>query len=214
MTSPKDFVEDQFLRTHWNVIPTVLKTAYAAAEDIAKDIPILNVQSALDNKGRLVAWAVDFGIERAIKNGSLRCDFRWKSFARPTGRYLELIFSHSTASISQIADATKQPRNVVFRENARLSNQGILDIPQLRREQDVSGEPHFLLVHGYKSLDFAHLAVPDAHSKTKYIWQSENLLRLPHEITSSVPEAEDTDFDLDELNLLKEDIEKWKRENE
>ena len=124
MAKPDDFLKDQFPQRHWPVIPTVLKTAYAAADAVFKDNPILQVASALDNKGRIISFAVDHGLERAVESGAIDCDYRWRPFAKPTGRYLELRFSHSTASVSQVSEAKKQPRNVVFRENARLNNQG------------------------------------------------------------------------------------------
>ena len=213
MTSPEAFVKDQFPTPSWSVIPTVLKTAYAAAEDLYSDIPMLQVPSALDNKGRLISFAVDFGLERAIKNGALECDYRWREFARPTGRYLELRFSHSTASVSQVADPSKQPRNVIFRENARLRNQKLLPFVEFDDEVAILGLPHFLLIHGHQSLDFAHLAVPSSSSKTDYVWRSINLMKIPHEVPSDRPPAEDTDYDLEALGLLKEDIDRWRRDN-
>jgi len=195
------------------VVPALLKTAYAAVADMVKDNPILQIQSAQDNRGRFISYAVDFGLQRAIEAGALDCDCRWRSFAKPTGRYLELRFSHSTASVSQVAVAAKQPRNVVFRDNARLNNQRMFDFEEFRDELWVTGVPHFLLVHGHQSLDFAHFGVPSSTSKTRYSWLSPNLMNLPHEVVSNQPKAEDTDFNLDDLNLLKEDIDKWRRDN-
>lgn len=213
MLNPEDFVKDQIALRYWPVFPTVLKTAYAAVEDSKKDVPYLQVKSAHENTGRLISLAVDFGVQRAIESGALNCDFRWREYARPTGHYLELRFSHSTASISQVTDPKRQPRNVVFRENARLNNQMILDIPELKDDLEISGVPHFLLVHGHQSLDFAHFGVPLATSKTKYSWLSQNLINIPHIIETSGPDTEDTDYDLDEMNLLKEDIDKWRKDH-
>lgn len=214
MTAPEIFIKDQFPRKKWPVVPTVLKTAYKAAEDLVRDTPFLQVESAAGNKGRLISSAVDFGLVRAIESGSLDCDFRWSSFARPTGQYLELRFSHSTASVSQVAIAAHQPRNVVFRENARIRNQRVFPFPEFEDEQVVTGLPHFLIVHGHQTLDFAHIAVPSSESRSKYAWRSSNLMKLPHEIVTGDPPTEDTDYDLDELELLKEDIERWRRDND
>jgi hypothetical protein len=209
MADPADFVKDQFPVRNWPTIPTILRTAYAAANEVAKSDPIFQIESAQDNKGRLVAWAVDFGLKRAIDNGSLPCDYRWKTFAKPTGRYLELRFSHSTASVSQVQNPKFQPRNVVFRENARLRSRGLFET----EDEPLVGAPHFLIVHGHQDFNFAHIGVPSSASRRKWAWRSQNLLNLPHEIVPEGPSAEDTDVDLDGLNLLKEDIERWRREN-
>lgn len=211
MTEPADFFKDQLPPKNWPTVPTVLRTAYAAAGELVKSDPILQVESALDNKGRFISWAVDFGLKRAIDNGSLPCEYRWREFAKPTGRYLELRFSHSTASVSQVENPKRQPRNVVFRENARLKSPGLFS--ELEEDESLSGAPHFLLVHGHQELNFAHFGVPSAASKTKWAWLSRNLMNLPHEMPTEGPEAEDTDIDLDALNLLKEDIERWMRDN-
>jgi len=213
MVDPEDFVKDQLPMGRWPVIATVLQSAYSAARDLAKDHPILQVESAADNHGRLVAWAVDFGLRRAVESGAIDCDYRWRSFAHPTGRYLELRFSHSTASVSQVAFPTKQPRNVVFRENARLKNQPTFDLPEFRDDQKVLGMPHFLLVHGHQELNFAHFGVPSARSPRDWSWLSRNIMAMPHEIVSDLAPPEETDTDFDELNLLKEEIEKWRREH-
>ncbi len=209
MMDPADFFKDQLPPPRWPTIPTILRTAYRAAGELAKSDPILQVESAEDNKGRLISWAVDLGLKRAVENGSLPCDFRWREFAKPTGRYLELRFSHSTASVSQVDNPKRQPRNVVFRENARLRIPGLFS----ELEEPLSGAPHFLLLHGHQELNFAHFGVPSATSKTKWAWLSRNLMNLPHEMPSEGPEAEDTDVDLDALNLLKEDIERWMKDN-
>ena len=212
MADPADFFKDQLPLRSWPTVPTVLRTAYAAVTELVKSDPILQVESAEDNKGRLISWAVDFGLKRAVDNGSLPCDYRWRTFAKPTGRYLELRFSHSTASVSQVEDPKRQPRSVVFRENARLRAPGLFT--EIEEKEPVSGAPHFLLVHGHKELNFAHFGAPSATSKYKWTWLSQNLMKLPHEIRSEGPDAENTDVDLDELNLLKEDIERWMKDND
>lgn len=213
MIHPEDFIKDQLPVKYWHVIPTILKTAYKAADQLIKDSPILQVESAEDNKGRFISYAVDFFLVQAIENGSLACDFRWVPFAKPTGRYLELKLKHSTMSISQVPFYDKQPRNVVFREHKRFGSMETFDFLEFQEELEISGLPHFLLVHGYQSLDFSHIGMPSSFSKTKYVWQSQNLMNLPYEIVEEGPMAENTDFDLNNLNLLKQDIEKWSKDN-
>lgn len=168
MADPADFFRDQLPFRCWPTIPTILRTAYAAAQELTGSNPILQVESAEDNKGRLVSWAVDFGLKRAIVNGSLPCDYRWRPFAEPTGRYLELQFSHSTASVSQVKNPNRQPRNVVFRENARLRAPSLFS--EFEESEPLSGAPHFILVHGHQDLNFAHFGSPSSTSKTKWTW--------------------------------------------
>ena len=213
MASPEFFLKDQIKPSVWPVFPTVLRTAYAAADDLIKNNPVLQIESAADNRGRFISYAVDLQLRRAIEVGSIPCDFRWRYFAQPTGRYLELRFSHATASVSQIADPYRQPRSVVFRENARLKNQGAFDFPEFREEQKIVGLPHFLLLHGYQELSFAHFGMPSAFSSKEWSWLSGNLMNLPHEVPSELPPAENTESDFNEIQLLKEDIEKWRRDN-
>ncbi|WP_417814628.1 hypothetical protein [Thalassospira alkalitolerans] len=213
MRISESFIKDQFPEKSWPVIPRVLRHAYAAADALIKDSPILNVSSAQDNRGRIVTFAVDLGFERAIETAAINCDYRWQEFERPTGRYLQMRFSHSTASISQVPRPSRQPRNVCFRENARLKNQFDLDFLEFREEKMRSEEPHFLIIHGYQELAFAHLALPSSTSKSEYEWKSKNLMGMPHEIVAEGPGFEDTDFDFDEVDLLKEGIERWRRDN-
>ncbi|MGX5708302.1 hypothetical protein [Brucella lupini] len=214
MIHPESFIKDQIPVSKWSTIPTILKSAYAAANEIYQDNPIFQAESARYNKGRVISWAVDFGFERAIKNGALDCDCKWTPFSKPTGRFLELRFQHSTASISLVSTPSRQPRPVGFRENARLRTQSVFAFPELEKELEISGLPHFHVVHGYQELTFAHIAMPAPDSNVRYSWLSNNLLKLPHEvkIDRDVP-PENTDYDLDELNLLKEDIERWMKDN-
>ena len=212
MVDPYEFFKDQFPQRSWSTIPAVLRTAYAAATDLAASDPILQVESAEDNRGRLISWAVDFGLRRAVETGALPCDFRWCEYAKPTGRYLELRFAHSTASVSQVEDPNRQPRKVVFRENARLQTPNLfegLDVPE-----PLTGAPHFILVHGHQVLNFAHFGLPSATSSRRWEWCSRNFMNLPHEMTAEGPPAEDTDTDFDEVGLLKQEIEKWLKDNE
>lgn len=210
------FLKDQFNSNQWSVVTSLLKTAYLAVDELMASEPILGVESALANKGRLVSWAVDLALVRAIENGTIYADYRWASYAKPTGKYLELRFSHSTASVSQVRDSRFQPRNVVFRENSRLNN-GQLELDyngtDSSMKSSVEGVPHFFLVHGYQSLNFAHFGFPSPTSKTQYSWLSDNLMLLPHEVLNDNAPTENTDYDLDELGLLKQDIERWRIDN-
>lgn len=210
---PSEFLEDQFPKKYWHLIPTTLKTAYAAADACMAADPLLQIESAQDNRGRFVSWATDFGFKRLIETGQLPFDYRWKPFSKPTGRYLEIALSHSVVSISQVAEAAKQPRSVKFRKNGRMNNEPFFDLPDFADEKEVKGLPHFLIVHGHQSLTFAHIAVPHPLHHRDYRFRSPNLLAMPHEVPSAGPAVEDTDDDFEATNLLKEEIEKWRKDH-
>lgn len=212
--SPRRFVDDQFPLSLRPLIPSTLKTAYKAANDLIADNPILAMADKRGERGRIIALAVDFGFSRLVDTGALPFDKSWEWFARPTGRYLALRPSHSIVTISQIDNPSKQPRNVIFRQNARLSNSPFFDLPEFANEDDVTGEPHILITHGHQTLNFSHLCMPDPDHKQGYRYRSENLLNLPHEIELNVPPQENTDYDMEALNLLKEDIERYRRDND
>jgi hypothetical protein len=211
--NPRHFLDDQFPRALRPLIPATLRTAYRAAEDLIADNPILSMAEIRGERGRLVSYAVDFAFNRLVESGALPFDKSWEFFERPTGRYLALRASHSVITISQIADPTKQPRNVLFRQSARTSNAPFFDLPEFAEEDDVVGEPHILITHGYQALSFAHLCMPDPDHRNGYRFRSENLLNLPHVIAAEGPPPEDTDVDFESIELLKEDIDRHRRDH-
>jgi hypothetical protein len=213
MNHAEAFLLDQVPLALRAMIPTTLKTAYGAAVVVIAEEAIFSVPSAQDNRGRIIQWAVDFGFEKLVKSGQWPFDCRWRPFEKPTGRYLEIAPSHSVITISQVADPRHQPRDVRFRENKRLNNQGWLtNLPDPRGLPSTSGLPHILLVHGYQDLSFAHLGIPNEDHKQGYVYRSPNLMRLPHEVPSS-PEPPVEETDIDAVMTLKDEIDKWRRDN-
>jgi hypothetical protein len=192
-------------------IPQTLKNAYAAAYRHMESDPFLMVPSAADNRGRVISWAVDFGMQKLVESGQWPFDCRWQHFERPTGRYLEIIAPYSTITISQVSDPTKQPRDVGFRSNLRLAAQKSFALPEFAADNETCGVPHILLLHGHQSLDFIHLAVPHSRHSAGYIYRSPNILHMPHEVDTPHPPAEQTDFE--EVMSLKLEIDKWRHDN-
>lgn len=209
--SAEHFLRDQIPPRLWPLIPTTLTTAYKAAQTLIDAEPILQVSSASDNRGRIVSWAVDLGFQKLIEGGQWPFDFVWPHFYRPTGRYLKIILSHSILTISQISNPTRQPRDVVFRHNARLSNRQMPLFDLDESEKDVTGLPHFLLLHGYQGLRFAHLGVPNVIHGLDYLYRTRNLMTVPHEVQMDLPPAEDTDIEA--VMTLKSEIERWRRDH-
>jgi hypothetical protein len=211
MDHAQAFLTDQ-VPTHLRpVIPATLKLAYAAAARLIDGEPILQIASAVDNRGRIIQWAVDMGFQRACESGEWPFDFRWKPFEKPTGRYLEIRPSHSVLTISQVADPKKQPRDVHFRANKRLHTQGWLrGLPNPGATDEQSGIPHILLAHGYQELNFAQLGIPHESHRQGYICRTANLLLMPHGVRSDTLPPEDTD--LEAVLSLKDQIDKWRKD--
>lgn len=194
------------------MIPSTLKAAYDAAALVVKDEPIFNVASAMDNRGRIIQWSVDLAFERLVRSGKWPYECRWRSFERPTGRYLEILPSHCVVTISQVADPKNQPRDVRFRENKRMSGQGWLTgLPRPTDDQPVGGLPHVLLLHGHQTLNFAHLAMPRGEHTAGYHYKSGNLMLMPHAVAE--PETPIEDTDIEAVIELKEEIDKWRKDH-
>lgn len=211
--SAKDFVKDQMPPALRALIVPTLKTAYESVRLMDRNEPVFNVPSAVDNRGRRITWAVDYGIEQLLKTQRWPFDYRWREFARPTGRYLEVRLPHSVMTISQVADPSRQPRNVVFRQNARLTNAPFFDLPEFDDTRGVCGVPHFVLIHGHRNLEFAHIGVPHSVHHRDWLHRTPNLMDMPHVVADDVPPTEMTEFDPAAV-ALKEEIEKWRRDND
>ena len=126
------FIDSEFPAKYRALIPAALKTAYAAVEDLYKTEVTLQVRSALAEKGHAVHWAVDHYIERLLKTAKLPFDYRWVSYQRPTGEYLQIRLPTSTMSISQLSNPANVPRHASFRHNRALNNAPFLNFPRIR----------------------------------------------------------------------------------
>ena len=115
-----------------------------------------------------------------------------------------------------MADPSVQPRDVRFRQNARLNNQPSFDLKDFADTRTIVGLPSFLMIHGHISrgeldMEFAHIGVPHPIHSRDYIYKTSNLMNMVHEVRSDVPPVEDTDTDA--VISLKEEIEKYRRDN-
>jgi hypothetical protein len=203
------FLNDQISPAQRALIPPTLKQAYAAADKVASENPILDVQSARDQHGRVRSWAVDLAFEKLIDTGQWPFDYAWAWFDKPTGRYLRIRTEAATLTISLIDEPSKPPRHVKFRQNNAFDNEPSL-FPEMDEERKIGGMPGFLLVHGHKTLDFANVGM--AHpKKRRWLYRTGNLMLTPHEFIDDLPpvEAEDEEAIL----TLKQEIQKWSRDN-
>lgn len=211
MNLAEAFLQDQIPAADRPIVPTTLKNAYAAARQIIADEPLFNIPSAVAQQGRIVQLAVDMAFEKLVQSGQFGRDYRWKYFEKPTGQYLEIYFSHSALTISQVANPAKQPRDVGFRRNKRLASQ--IDMEFMNdNAPDTSGIPHILLLHGHQSLEFAHLAIPETSHLEGFQHRSANLMLLPHALPREEVPMEDTDTEA--VMTLKDEIDRWRRDNQ
>ena len=209
--NPIAFLDDQLSPELRRLIPSTIKQAYKAADDLIRDQPILEVSSAKSNHGRLRSWATDLAFERLITTGRWPFDYSWEYFEQPTGKYLQIRLGSSLMSVSLVADPKYAPRRVQFRANNALGNPAPFLFDEMNHDYEVNGLPSFILVHGHKQPDFAHIGMPHPE---KRIWldKTGNLMRLLHDAkTEDVPpvEAEDQEAVL----TLKDDILKWQRDS-
>lgn len=212
---PRHFLDDQFPVSARQIIPTVLQSAYEAVRETVRTETYMQVETMAQNEGRLMSVAVDFGLERAIKNGSLPFDYSWEKFAKPTGKYLAIRPSHSVVTVSLTKTPNKQPRSVRFREAQKVVN-AQLDLLDSGDKREVDGLPHIILLHGYWGDGFAHLGIPRADCDYDFSYRTENLFNLPHATVPEgpAPEGPGDDHDFEAIGLLKEDIDRWRRDSD
>lgn len=211
--NPEAFLDDQLTLKYRAMIPATIEQAYKAAEDLAQDQPILQVESAVANRGRLRAWATDLAIERLIKTGRWPFDYDWASFEKPTGKYLRIKLESSLMSVSLVPDHRIPPRQVKFRTNNALGNPtgDLFEQFELTPKKDeIRGLPYFVLVHGHQKPEFAHIGMP-CPEKQVWTYKTPNLFHMPHLVIDELPptEAEDQEAIL----TLKEELRKWQRDN-
>ena len=125
--------------------------------------------------------AASFELQQLVRSGDLPFDGRWECHARPTGQHFVLYTRRAKLTTSQLADPSKKPRRAEFRENYAEDNATYL-FPELMPQRDDTGKRLLHILHGYQGLSFIHLAYPHPE-ENRHIYRSQNLLKLPHEIS-------------------------------
>lgn len=210
MNLAEAFLLDQIPLAQRAIVPTTLKNAYSAAKLVIDNEPIFSLPSGIPQQGRIIQLAVDAAFDKLVVNGQFGRDRRWRSFEKPTGRYLEILFTHSALTISQVANPDKQPRDVGFRRNKRLASQITMEFMG-DEPVDTTGLPHVLLLHGHQALNFAHLAIPEPLHWLGFQHKTANLMLMPHAVPEQEISMEDTDVEA--VISLKEEIDRWMRDN-
>jgi len=210
MVNAGHFIDSEFPARFRALIPAALKAAYAAVDDLYKTEVILQVRSALAEKGHAIHWAVDHQIERLLKTLKLPFDYRWVLYERPTGEYLQIRLPTSTMSISQLPNPTNVPRHAFFRHNRALNNAPFLNFPEFDNELQITGLPHLILAHGYQNLSFAYVGLPH-WSNAEWIYRTPNLLKTPHLVVSDESKVEASDVEA--VVTLRDELSRWARDN-
>lgn len=171
------------------LIPSALRRAYAAANEIVDRHPQLATPGGRYQRGDLIALAADYEFEQLIKTGSLPFEPSWEYYARPTGKHFVMRSPRAHLTISQVDDPELRPRNAVYRNKLSLPNGRYL-FDYMNEEIERDNERRLIhIVHGYQSLTFAHLTLPHPHQNMN-VWSSQNLMKIPHVVSSDLPKAE------------------------
>jgi hypothetical protein len=171
------------------LIPTALRRAYATADQMIERHPQLSTPGGKYQRGDLIAHAANYEFERLTKTGSLPFVPSWEPYARPTGMHFVMRSPRANITICQVDDPEIRPRNAVYRNRYAIPNAPFL-FKVMNEEVERDKERRLIhIVHSYQNLRFAHLTLPHP-SADKNVWCSQNLMKIPHVITSDLPPAE------------------------
>jgi hypothetical protein len=161
------------------LFPAALRRAYASADHVMETSSFLLTPGGKFQRGDLIACAAEYEVQKLIQTGQLQgLDFSWEDYAKPTGKHLVVHTPRGKLTISQVADAAKPPRHADFRTMYQVTNAPFLfENMNTEAEADAS-KKHILLVHGYKTLEFAHFTLPH-RMRDAPIYRTGNLLNLP-----------------------------------
>jgi len=208
---PSIFLDDQITPAQRSLIPSSIEQAYKLADEIAAENPMLNVPSA--SQGRLRSWATDLVFQRLIESGAWPFDFDWKSFDKPTGKYLRIKLESSLMSISLVNNTKKPPRRVGFRANNALGNAQTDLFEDYTKEKKIEGLPSFILIHGHTAPDFAHIGMPHPEYNSWKFLSSNLFTELRTMVKPPQEEVAQVEAEQEAVLTLKETLRKWQRDN-
>lgn len=170
-------------------VPAALRRGYRVVDDVIARTPWLQTESGLYQRGDLIVLAVEHEFRKLADTGLIDFEPTWENYAVPTGKHLVLRNAFTCVTINQIEAARKKPRKAVFRNSLGLPNGRFLFDDWNREAAERDGLTHTLILHGYRDLTFAHLAVPNPAANALIEW-TDNLLDLPHIASSAETEEE------------------------
>lgn len=185
------FMDEEFPPQLRPLLPAAMRRAYANADHAIDAIPFLQSPGGPFHRGDLIALAADYEFARLIASGALPgFDCSWEPFAKPTGVHLVMRTRNSRITISQMDDPTKRPRRAEFRNDYAAFNVRYLFEQMNRDVEDAAKTKHILLMHGYQTLSYVQLALPN-RTGAGHIYRTPNLLDLPHEVAPTVLGGQD-----------------------
>jgi hypothetical protein len=194
MEAEADNPAERFLHTEFPpelhpLIPSALRRAYAAADEMIDRHPQLCTPGGRYQRGDLVALAADYEFELLVKANSLPFEPSWEYYARPTGKHFVMRSRRAHITISQLDDPEFKPRNAVFRNLFAIPNGRYL-FQYMNEEVERDNARRLMhVLHGYQNLTFAHLTLPHPQ-ENRHVWKTSNLMNIPHVVTSDLPRAE------------------------
>ena len=196
MNPAQQFIDEEVPTRVRHLFPSALRRAYAAADQTIERDSYLCTPGGKYQRGDLIMLAASYEFQELVNRGDLPFDGAWEFFARPTGKHFVMLTKRARITTSQVEDARKRPRRAIFRENYAELNESSLfpedneTLARKREEATRDRERRLLhILHGYQDLEFAHLTYPHPE-KNRHIYRTANLLRLPHEITNTLPRSE------------------------
>jgi hypothetical protein len=171
------------------LIPSALRRAYAAADEIIERHPQLSTPGGKYQRGDLIAHAADYEFQQLIEVGSLPFEPSWEPYARPTGKHFVMRSPRAHITISQVDHPDLRPRNAVYRNRYAIPNAPYLFKTMNEEVEQDAARRLIHIVHGYQILSFAHLTLPHP-SASKNVWCSQNLMKIIHVVSSDLPAAE------------------------
>ena len=182
------FVDEELPNKYRPLIPAALRRAYGLANEAIERFAFLRTPGGRYQRGDLIMVAASYEFEQLLLSGNLPFDGEWEFFARPTGRHFVMRTPRARITTNQVEDPRKKPRYAIHRANyAELNDVSLFpDINEQRRLQreEIERDKERRLIHilhGYQTLDFAHLAYPHPE-RNRHIYRSPNLLNLPRAI--------------------------------
>jgi hypothetical protein len=173
-----DFLSAEIDPKHHPLFPAALRRAYATADHVIEAHPFLQTPGGKFQRGDLIACAAEYEVQRLIETGVLDLPYSWEDYERPTGKHLVVHTARGKLTISQVPEA-KAPRKALFRDKYQRTNTPFLFEEMARAVEADQSKKHILLLHGYRALTFAHLALPH-RLKDEPIFMTDNLVDLPY----------------------------------
>jgi hypothetical protein len=185
------FVDEELPNKYRPLISVALRRAYALADEAIERFAFLRTPGGRYQRGDLIMVAASYEFEQLLVSGRLPFDGDWEYFARPTGRHFVMRTPRARITTNQVEDPRKKPRAAIFRANYAELNEISLfpEVNEQRRQQreeiERDNERRLIhILHGYQTLDFAHLAYPHPEGN-RHIYRSPNLLNLPRAVDDS-----------------------------